>query len=255
MLVSMLPECFTYKLCDELLARSIPFRNEKQIQDLAKEPIVELIIAFLRCVFFDRDPASYETVSNFFERYRSQDFDGGEDSSFKDLIEKYRVHVRKSDFEGVSDHFLRSMTSDLRRVTGEVPLRSLLPDYVQGNRLDQLLQDLHARLTASLDSGLSVREALGRFGEDNAVRIMSVHKSKGLVFHTVVGIGIENQSFFNSADVERSVFFVMISRARERLFLTCCKQRPRPAFYGKRWDATRVAHREFLTYAVEAARS
>jgi superfamily I DNA/RNA helicase len=165
-------------------------------------------------------------VSNFFERYRSQDFEGDEDSSFKDLIEKYRVHVRSADFEGVSDQFLRSMTSDFRKVTGEVALRSLLPDYVQGNRLDQLLQDLRARLAVSLDSGLPVGEALGRFGEDNAVRIMSVHKSKGLEFHTVVGIGIENQSFFNSADVERSVFFVMISRAKERLFLTCCKQRP-----------------------------
>jgi superfamily I DNA/RNA helicase len=254
-LVSMLPECFTYKLRDELLARNIPFRNEKQIQDLAKEPIVELMIAFLRCVFFDRDPVSYETVSNFFERYRSQDFDGGEDSSFKNLIEKYRIHVRSADFEGVSDQSLRSMTSDFRKLTGEVALRSLLPDYVQGNRLDQLLQDLHARLAVSLDSGLPVGEALGRFGEDNAVRIMSVHKSKGLEFHTVVGIGIENQSFFNSADVERSVFFVMISRAKERLFLTCCKQRPRPPFYEKRWDETRVAHREFLTYAVEAAKS
>jgi superfamily I DNA/RNA helicase len=135
-LVSMLPECFTYKLCDELLARNIPFRNEKQIQDLAKEPIVELVIAFLRCVFFDRDPVSYETVSNFFERYRSQDFDGGEDSSFKNLIEKYRIHLRSADFEGVSDQFLRSMTGDFRKVTGEVALRSLLPDYVQGNRLD-----------------------------------------------------------------------------------------------------------------------
>jgi len=254
-LVSMLPECFTYKLCDELLARNIPFRNEKQIQDLAKEPIVELVIAFLRCVFFDRDPVSYETVSNFFERYRSQDFDGGEDSSFKNLIEKYRIHVRSADFEGVSDQFLRSMTGDFRKVTGEVALRSLLPDYVQGNRLDQLLQDLHARLAVSLDSGLPVGEALARFNEDNAVRIMSVHKSKGLEFHTVVGIGIENQSFFDLDDVNRSVFFVMISRAKERLLLTCCKQRPRPPFYGRRWDETRVAHTEFLTYALEAAKS
>lgn len=68
-------------------------------------------------------------------------------------------------------------------------------------------------------------------------------------------IGIENQSFFDSDDVNRSVFFVMISRAKERLLLTCCKQRPRPPFYGRRWDETRVAHREFLTYALEAAKS
>lgn len=254
-LVSILPECLTYKLCNELLERKIPFRNEKEIQDLAKEPLVELMIAFLRCVFFDRDPSSYETVSNFFERYRSQDSNKGEDNSFKDLIETYRVQVRNKRFAGISDQFLRSMTAAFRKVTGDVALRSLLPDYVQGKRLDQLLDDLHVRLSGSLDAGLPIEEALGRFGEDNAVRIMSVHKSKGLEFHTVVGIGIEHQCFFNADDVERSVFFVLISRAKERLFLTCCKERPRPPFYKKRWDEPRTAHKEFLTYALEAAKS
>lgn len=74
------------------------------------------------------------------------------------------------------------MTKDFRKVTGEVALPSLLPDYVQCSRLDQLLQVLHLRLAASLDSGSQVGEALALFGEDNAVRIMSVHKSKGLEF-------------------------------------------------------------------------
>jgi superfamily I DNA/RNA helicase len=254
-LVSVLPECFTYTLADKLLEKKIPFRNEKQMQDMAKEPIVELTIAFFRCVFFDRDPPSYETVSTFFERYRSQEFGEDHEDSFTKLIEKYRVQVRKKTFSGVSDPFLRRMSADFRKVAGEVALRSLLPSYVQGSRLDELLEELHVRLAGSLDAGLLIEEALGRFGEDNAVRIMTVHKSKGLEFHTVIGIGIEKESFFNSDDVERSVFFVMISRAKERLFLSCCKQRPRPPFYKKRWDEARAAHKEFLTYGLDAAKS
>jgi superfamily I DNA/RNA helicase len=254
-LVSVLPECFTYKLAHELLERKIPFRNEKQMQDLAREPIVELAIAFFRCVFFDRDPPSYEIVSNFFERYRSQELDEGHDGSFKKLIEECRVQVRKKTFNGASDPFLRTMTADFRKMTGDVALRSLLPEYVQGSRLDELLEELHVRLADSLAAGLPIEEALGLFGGDNAVRIMTVHKSKGLEFHTVVGMGIEKESFFNSDDVERSVFFVMISRAKERVFLSCCKQRPRPPFYKKRWDEARTAHKEFLTYGLDAAKS
>jgi superfamily I DNA/RNA helicase len=254
-LVSVLPECFTYKLADKLLERKIPFRNEKQMQDMAKEPIVELTIAFFRCVFFDRNPQSYEIVSNFFERYRSQEFDERHDGSFTELIENYRVQVSKKTFAGASDPFLRRMSAAFRKVTGEVALRSLLPNYVQGSRLDELFEELHVRLAGFLTAGLLIEEALGRFGEDNAVRIMTVHKSKGLEFHTVVGMGIENESFFNSDDVERPVFFVMISRAKERLFLSCCKQRPRPPFYKKRWDEARTAHKEFLTYGLDAAKS
>jgi superfamily I DNA/RNA helicase len=254
-LVSVLPECFTYKLADELIERKIPFRNEKQMQDLAREPVVELMIAFLQCVFFDRDPSSYGIVSGFFGRYHSQQAEDGQDNAFKALIAKYRIKVRKKSFEGATDSYLRKMTSDFRKVSCESALRSLLPDYIQGSRLDALLEELHVKLASSLDDSLAIEEALARFGEDNAVRIMTVHKSKGLEFRTVIGIGIEKESFFNADDVERSVFFVMISRAKERLFLTCCKQRPRPTFYKKRWDEVRTAHREFLTYGLNAAKS
>lgn len=254
-LVSVLPGCFTYKLTAELLERNIPFRDEKQMQDLGRQPVVELMIAFLRSIFFDRDPSSYGMVSDFFERYHSQQLNGGRDEAFKSLIAKYRTKVRKRAFKGASDSLLREMTSALREVAGENALRSLLPDYVQGSRVNELIKELHTKLAGFLEDGLPIDEALTRFGEDNAVRIMTVHKSKGLEFHTVIGMGIENQSFFNSDEVERSVFFVMISRAKERLFLTCCKQRPRPPFYSKRWDEVRVAHKEFLTYAIEASKS
>jgi superfamily I DNA/RNA helicase len=78
---------------------------------------------------------------------------------------------------------------------------------------------------------------------------MTIHKSKGLEFHTLVALGIENETFFGKDDVERSAFFVQVSRAKERLLLTFEKKRPRPLDYEKYWVEDRTPQKEFIGYA------
>jgi superfamily I DNA/RNA helicase len=80
------------------------------------------------------------------------------------------------------------------------------------------------------------------------VRIMSIHKSKGLEFDTVIVLGVEKQTFWGEEEAERSAYFVAISRAKRRLFLTVCNQRERPDGV-KRWDVNRTEHAEFIGYA------
>jgi len=80
------------------------------------------------------------------------------------------------------------------------------------------------------------------------MRIMSIHKSKGLEFDTVVVLGVEKQTFWGEADAERSAFFVGISRAKRRLLLTVCEQRE-PPDGAKYWKVFRAEHDEFVGYA------
>jgi len=91
--------------------------------------------------------------------------------------------------------------------------------------------------------------ALNRFSEDRAVRIMTIHKSKGLEFHSVILLGVENEAFWGYVGGERSVFFVGISRAKHRLILTSAKERPTPSRNPRRWSVTRTPQTEFLGYA------
>jgi superfamily I DNA/RNA helicase len=67
--------------------------------------------------------------------------------------------------------------------------------------------------------------ALTAFSADRAVRIMSIHKSKGLEFDTVIMMGVEGETFWGKIDEERSACFVGISRAKNRLLLTVCDHR------------------------------
>lgn len=63
-----------------------------------------------------------------------------------------------------------------------------------------------------------------------SVPIMTMHKSKGLEYHTVVFVGLEDSAlwtFANSPAEETRGFFVAFSRARKRVLFTFCQERPR----------------------------
>ena len=69
-------------------------------------------------------------------------------------------------------------------------------------------------------------EALKRLFELDAVRILTIHKCKGLEFDKVVVLGVEEELFWG--DAAMSEFFVAISRAKNELILTHADFRARP---------------------------
>ena len=123
-------------------------------------------------------------------------------------------------------------------------------DYAYGSRLDQLIGGTLERITRLFDAEHDPRSALAAFSGDQAVRIMSIHKSKGLEFEVVIVLGVEAETFWGKVADERSAFFVAISRAKKRLYLTYCDERARPSGFPRRWNAERSPHAEFLGYAM-----
>ena len=64
--------------------------------------------------------------------------------------------------------------------------------------------------------------------EENVVRIMTIHKSKGLEYNAVYFIGLEDSAFWNfrnQPDEDRCTFFVALSRAKASVTFTFCKKR------------------------------
>ena len=61
-----------------------------------------------------------------------------------------------------------------------------------------------------------------------SIPIMTVHKSKGLEYNTIIFIGLEDDAFWNyknQPDEEKCAFFVALSRAKENLYFTFNKYR------------------------------
>lgn len=92
-------------------------------------------------------------------------------------------------------------------------------------------------------------KALLRFSDDQAVRILTIHKSKGTGIRFGHILAVDNEIFLGDQDANRCAFFVGVSRAKRRLALTFAGTRARPLAYNGRWDIQRTAEEEYFSYS------
>jgi superfamily I DNA/RNA helicase len=250
-LISRQPDLYADHLMAEFAKRNIPFRNEQNLQDLSVEPAARLIIDFLTVILSERSPDAFSRLTNLLLANETD-----EDVAYDLRAKWYRLldELREQTQSGMLDVSnivaLREAANEFLQLFGRSSLTALSADYERGAHLDDVINLTYVRLEEllRLDAPLS---ALLRFSEDSAVRIMTIHKSKGLEFDTVVILGIENQTFWGKANEERSAFFVGISRAKRRLWLTVVNNRPTPEGFRGRWSEERSPHQEFIGYAIE----
>ncbi|MDB5789854.1 MAG: UvrD/REP helicase [Caballeronia mineralivorans] len=84
---------------------------------------------------------------------------------------------------GTPDRSLIPSAQYLRRCAAGIDARraaGMSPEYEQGARLEDVLQRTLAYVDELLDLDPDPARALSRLGQDSAVRIMTIHKSKGL---------------------------------------------------------------------------
>jgi superfamily I DNA/RNA helicase len=69
---------------------------------------------------------------------------------------------------------------------------------------------------------------LDRFEGRGQVPLMTVHRGKGLEFHTMILCGLDNQIWWSlrpNRTEELNLFFVAFTRANQRAFSTLCWER------------------------------
>ena len=235
----------------ELTKRGIPFRNDDSAQELSSEPIAALITDFLLVISGKRQPAAYgRLIGLVMFSAAGPDAEYLARARWSRLVERCRKSVLVDGGDLKAEGVLEKLTDDLLAHLGNKTLVGLSPDYENGTRLKDLIATTLDRLRSLLKEEDDCVTALSRFAGDGAVKVMTIHKSKGLEFDTVVVLGVVQETFWGNADAERSGFFVAISRAKRRLYMTVAAHRREPE--GARyWRKSRNGHVEFLGYADE----
>jgi DNA helicase II / ATP-dependent DNA helicase PcrA len=108
-------------------------------------------------------------------------------------------------------------------MVGESAFRTVCPQYRRGSYLNDTVANLGKALTAASSTSTTAREAVDEVVGFDVLPAMTIHKSKGLEFHTVIFLGLEDSqwwAFANQADEEKRGFFVAFSRASERVYFT-----------------------------------
>lgn len=232
-----------------LTERGIAYRNDHELQDLLKEPAVGLVIDYLTCLYGHGEAEAWPRLMDHFTPFEDDD---SQNSAQRIFEETYRDHLKRVKQERKTANPYESwwdLSNELLKKLGLSSVSALSTDYRSKARLLEVLRDVRDRIKAQLAIEPDLLKALARLSDDSTVRFLTMHKSKGLEFHSVVVLGVEKQTFWGGLDQERCVFFVGVSRAKHSLVLTTADFRPRPKNV-KRWDEHRAPHSEFVSHVV-----
>lgn len=247
-LISKQLDLYADHLLAALEARGIPFRNEQQMQDITVEPAARLIVDYLSCLYGQREPKAWIRLMNQMIPFADEEIQSNARKDLDRLIKQQRKEAALADL--IAEPFSGWWTfvrAFLKQVSLET-LVALSPDYESHDRLKEVVRNTRTRIEELLKLEPDLPKALERFSDDQAVRILTIHKSKGLEFDSVIIMAVENEIFFGNQAENRCAYFVGVSRAKERLVLTHADQRERPAG-ANNWRVGRTPQVEYLGYA------
>lgn len=252
-LISKQLDLYADHLMAALEAHGIPFRNEQQMQDITVEPAARLIVDYLSCLYGQREPKAWIRLMNQLVPFADEDIQSNARKDLDRLIKQQRKEAALADliaepFSGWWE-FVRAF---LKQISLET-LVALSPDYESHERLKEVVRNTKTRIEELLELEPDLPKALERFSDDQAVRILTIHKSKGLEFDSVIIMAVENEIFFGNQAENRCAYFVGVSRAKKRLVITHADQRERPAG-AKRWNVNRSSQAEYFGYVMPFVR-
>ncbi|PSV98766.1 UvrD-helicase domain-containing protein [Photobacterium iliopiscarium] len=245
-LIKSQPDLYAMKLMVALRERGIPYRNEQLLQDITVEPAARLIVDFLLSTFGKQEPSAWIRLMEKLVPFTDYDDEKGE------LVQNWQRFIIKEKKEANQNPIIPENPKRwdcLKRFIEKVGFQALISlshDYETESRLRDVLKDTCSKIDQLMSTGLELKESLKRFEDDQAVRILTIHKSKGLEFDSVVLLGVETESYWGNPDENLCAFFVGVSRAKRRLLLTHVGIRSRPAGYTGRWNAQRHRQERFL---------
>ncbi|RFU93245.1 MULTISPECIES: UvrD-helicase domain-containing protein [Citrobacter] len=246
-LVSKQLDLYADHLMMELELRGIPYRNEQQMQDITVEPAARLIVDYLSCLYGKREPKAWIRLMNQLIPFADEEVQSSARKDLDRLLKKQRKEAASAEqLDSPFSCWWMFVKAFLKHI-GSDTIVALSPDYESHKRLQEVFRDTKARIEELLKIESDLPQALGRFTDDQAVRILTIHKSKGLEFDSVIIMAVENEIFFGNQDENRCAFFVGVSRAKRRLILTHADERQRPA-NAKRWNVNRTAQSEYIGY-------
>lgn len=122
----------------------------------------------------------------------------------------------------------KSIVASLIKYIGKPNILAASPAYRQGDWFDKVEAAIVAHLEASSGSATSWSDALDIYEGLHAVPLMTIHKSKGLEYHTVIFVGLDDGAWWSFANDKKEAtagFFVAFTRAKQRVLFTYCASR------------------------------
>lgn len=207
--------------------------GEIAIQDLLGEDLTQIFLRLMRLGATTRSPENWSAALRDLQFLEA--VDAVDDLALQRVQLRLETFIREfrrrlRDLEPVPDSAV--IASDLiLEFVGAQNLRRTFSSYQREADFDRVIVGFVTLLSECLDRNDTWTEALDEFEGVGQVALMTIHKSKGLEFHTVIFYGLDNQTWWSLTPdrvEELNSLFVAFTRARQRSFFTQCTDRGRP---------------------------
>ncbi len=214
----------------------IPLRNEAgqagsiMLQELLAEEASELIICVLRLATTARAGRHWTDCQDALHSLRGIGPDDDlEQMRFARELDVYATRLgRDHPTPPSSKAAAHQLIDDVLAFIGRERLAAAHPGYAQGDWLGKVIASAAIHLAMSAADAADWAGALDAYEGLHAVSLMTVHKSKGLEYHSVIFVGLDDGAWWGFAtdQIEATAgFFVAFTRAKQRVVFTYCARR------------------------------
>lgn len=204
----------------------ISARDENQLQDLLTEDVIIFVINVLILIYkknaTDEKTAALSFLTKLGNTYEDQQILSLE-SSFHNLLTRLSKEVVKGDKFKVND-----LIEEIIGFANYDRIKANYPNYRNKKFFNELLKGLNKELSKHLSETHDLNEAINLLLGKDSIPVMTIHKSKGLEYNTIIFVGLEDGAFWSfekQPDEDKCAFFVALSRAKERVVFTYSKTR------------------------------
>ncbi|MAF58801.1 ATP-dependent helicase [Ponticaulis sp.] len=212
------------RIRDAFQNKEIKIRNEARavggiaIQDLVKERIYEFLIAVLKLATNVRVGSPFQVCRDIVADVRGIDIntDRGHSDSLvivRNLVEDIGSFIGSRGPNEISMDELVDRV--LTKITANEFLRAYR-EYSGGDRFMDAVAGFKEFIRECTNESSTWENCISNMEGNDSVRLMTIHKSKGLEYHTVIFLEFNDDSFWGNED-DVNVFFVALSRAREKI--------------------------------------
>ena len=209
------------------LARNV---GEIAIQDLLVEPLTEIFLPLLRLGANARDPKAWNMAQ---ERLQALMGVQSEDDNVQERLQRevgaFSRKLRTTMREKLPDPAIANeLFLQVLDFVGIERLRQAYPEYRRNADFQRVRDGFQILLRECVENAADWSCVLDRFEGKEQVQLMTIHKSKGLEFHTVIFFGLDDRTWGSLSQdngEELNSFFVALTRAMQRVFFSYCSER------------------------------
>lgn len=218
-------------------AAGLALRNEASmigavaLQDLLPDEASRLVVGLLRLATTPRAGRYWSECQEALSALRGiGPDDANAQARFARELDEFAIGLaRRNPAPPVDRAATVAVIREVLAFIGPDRLLAAHPAYGQGNWLGKVMQATALHLTASAAGAADWSAALDAYEGVHAVPLMTIHKSKGLEYHTVIFVGLDDdawrRSFIEDQAEATAGFFVAFTRAKQRVLFTYCARR------------------------------